>query len=73
MHAKTQYLFPKYPTEESIWEVSKKKKKKVNPIDKQSKEKPQDDNWEQLIQTRAYKKVQGGRPLGVLLNIPEIG
>ena len=30
------------------------KKKKVNPIDKQSKEKPQDDNWEQLIQTRAY-------------------
>ena len=53
MHAKTQYLFPKYPTEESIWDVSKKKKK-VNPIGKQSKEKPQDDNWEQLIQTRAY-------------------
>ena len=52
MHAKTQYLFPTYPSEEGIWGRSKKM---VKPIQKQSKEKSQGDSWGADQKSNWYK------------------
>lgn len=50
-HAKTQSLLPTYPSEEGIWGDSKT----VNPIQKHSKEKSQDDSWGADLKSNWYK------------------
>lgn len=57
MHAKTQYLFPTYPSEESIWDGLKKKK--VNPIHSRVKKSPRmtnGRNWYKLEHIRKFKE-----------------